>query len=226
MVDKDVLANRGYVLVHGLDTNCAREELLRILGDVANPVAFFDQPMIMDVTPLEGAQPTSYAGKGQFDLHTDLTFHDAPPAHMAMFCIAADEVGGDSVLADGFSVFDSFSLNEQQMFRESLIPFPQPKHINGGRPVLRPIMSGTDDIRLLRFRLDMLDLASLPADIRNLLVEFRKRAEQTMMQFHMQPGELQLVNNHRMLHGRTAITTIPSKRHLLRAYGSLPMPTA
>ena len=215
------LHETGRVIVPDLDVSnqaTAGFEISRVLSSIGQPVKFFTQPMIMDVKPQPGFQPASSGGKGFFPMHTDLTFHESPADLFGLLCIQDDSEGGDSFVADGYKVLEKVA-DDVAALRTQDVAFPTPSHVAGG-PVNHNIVSGDAERPTIRFRSDMLVSAEEP--VRGLLQRFGDAAQEVIEEMHLKPGELLIVDNRRMLHGRTEITDEDSQRHLLRMYANIP----
>ena len=65
----------GFIEIDPVTTKDPDRFLSELLSSFAKPVSYFDQPLIMDVRPKEGANPASYAGTGRLDLHTDISWY-------------------------------------------------------------------------------------------------------------------------------------------------------
>lgn len=213
------IAVDGYTIIKGLDVSTeatAKQELLDLFQRLGTVVSYFDQPRIMDVKPQEGFQPASSGGKGYFDFHTDVTFHDSPPELFGLLCLQDDEIGGDSILADGYEVVNELA-DDNEALRNTLVNFPPPSHVKSGY-IKQPILSRDTKRPTIRFRSDLIETSS--DEQRRLIDRFAERVKANSRTLHLSKGELLVVDNHRMLHGRTDIVANPSKRHLLRIYAN------
>jgi alpha-ketoglutarate-dependent taurine dioxygenase len=178
------------------------------------PASYAGQTLVVDVRPRPGGAGASYAGTAEFDLHTDCAWHENPPRILVMFCLQIDQGGGGIPrLADGWAAFRTLTRAQQEMLRSTPLNFTPPSHV--ALPgVCSPVVSGeAGDIRL-RFRADV-----VPAGLPGWAQTFRSAVTTLSFEVPVRPGTAYIVNNHRMLHGRTALTSgQDSRRHFKRVY--------
>jgi gamma-butyrobetaine dioxygenase len=213
------IENHGFAVIPGFEVSTldvAKSGLTNQMQELGESVSYFGQPLVMDVKPQPNYQPVSSGGTAYFDLHTDLTFQETPPELFGLLCVDSDKEGGDSLVADGYEVLNKMQddLND---LRNTDVTFPTPAHI-AGKSVVRRIVSGDPSSPTIRFRSDL--ALGAGAEASELIQRFSTVTRATMQVMHLSPGDLLVVDNHRILHGRTEITANPSKRHLLRMYAS------
>src|SRR5574341_384290 len=93
----------GYVYLETKEVDNPDHALEEAVASFAKPIAYVGLPMVMDLRPQPGFQSASYAGTGEFDLHTDLTWYEKPPRYIGMFCVRPEGNGGGiPLLADGW----------------------------------------------------------------------------------------------------------------------------
>ncbi|MBI1877954.1 MAG: TauD/TfdA family dioxygenase [Chloroflexi bacterium] len=93
----------GYVYLDAMELDNPNKVLEEVVALFARPIAYLGLPLVMDLRPQPGFQPASYAGTGEFDLHTDLSWYEKPPTYIAMFCVSMEMAGGGlPLLADGW----------------------------------------------------------------------------------------------------------------------------
>ena len=156
---------------------------------------------------------------GEAAFHTDTQYFEHPEKYFGLFCIHADVPGkGTNLLLDGVAALDRFRLEHDEAVAAELqrpYPFRVPSVFTEG---------GTDrDIEVtwapifeavrgtVRYRKDTIERALTVAGVKisdgqaGALELFDSHVE-TMpaASYHLQPGDALLVNNHRMLHARTA----------------------
>ena len=192
------------------------EELIQsVLGHFSTPVVHCGQPQVMHVRPTPSSQPASYKGTGRFDLHTDCSWHPNPARILAMLCIAVDESGGGiPLVSDGYQAARMLSADQISELEKAKINFPSPEHVNlplVSTVVLRPL----DEFWHVRFRRDLLTAAGSKA-----LSAFSSAVDECCKEIQPYPGLIYVIDNWRMLHGRTEILGGESSmRHFLRMYG-------
>lgn len=160
--------------------------------------------------------------------HTDLANWQSPPDCQFLFCIANEAVGGMSILVDGFSVAEKIRGEDPAAFellstRE--IEFRFHDETCDVRRKARMIDLNADgSIRSVRFNNWLrsgFDL--LPQDIepmyRALLVMWREmRNPDFYIRPRLEAGDMFILDNYRILHGRDAFDPNTGRRHLQGCY--------
>ncbi len=210
------LQKNGYAYVEGLGLERPNETLEEYVKAVAEPIAYLDLPMIMDLQPQPGFQPASYAGTGEFDLHTDLSWHPKPPKYIGMFCVNNESAhGGVPLLSDGWAALADLSEEDQTFLKTQNVTFPPPSHIDYP-PLTGPIIADYGDDIVVRFRYDMLDNPA-PA-----VTRYFEAINKHVIHLDVKPGSVYVFDNDRMLHGRTGLKAgMGSDRHFKRMYGDV-----
>lgn len=156
---------------------------------------------------------------GEAAFHTDTQYFDKPERYFGMFCIVADESGkGTSKLLDGRSVMKRYReeygdadyalLCQKYPFKVPSI-FTRHARDRDLEVTWAPIFD--DDGEKIRYRMDTItDALEIPGvDIVDDQQEAIQKLEKLLETFdpvlhHLTPGQAILVDNHRMLHARTA----------------------
>jgi alpha-ketoglutarate-dependent taurine dioxygenase len=206
----------GYVYVSGVGLDNPNKALEEHISRISTPIAYLGLPMVMDLQPQPGYQPASFAGTGEFDMHTDLSWHEKPPLYIGMFCIAMESSGGGiPLLADGWKALADLDEEDAHFLRTEKVTFPPPSHIDYA-PLSGPIIAERNGKTIVRFRFDMLD------DPQPAVRRYFEAINDNIIQIHPSPGSLFIFDNERMLHGRTGLTAgMISDRHLKRIYGDV-----
>ena len=157
--------------------------------------------------------------------HTDEGYRHAPPGISFFHClIASQQGGGESTLVDGFRVAQELKINDPVSFEvltkipvlhQRLAPPDEDMQAHG-----RVIVTDIDnEVIGIRFT----DRTIPPQDIPDEWVEsfykalnkFRHivNSDRLMFCYLMQPGDLHVFDNHRILHGRTGFDA-SANRHL------------
>lgn len=158
--------------------------------------------------------------------HTDESYRHAPPGISFFHCLAASsEGGGESILVDGFkaaeilkqSDIESFDILRRVPVFFQRLSLPEEDMRARGRIIVTDI---DGDIEGVRFT----DRTIPPQDLPDEYVEPVYRAIKALWKivnsdalifiYLMQPGDLHVFDNQRVLHGRTAFDPAKSKRHL------------
>lgn len=164
----------------------------------------------------------------ELQLHTDLPNREAPPGIQFLHCLAADAPGGDSTLADGLWVAEQIRHTHPDAFALlSTVPISYRFHdVDHDLRWRAPVIGLADDgaVREVRFHTALRE----PLDVANALMEPMHRAlhafealcrsERARVSVHLQPGDVMVFHNRRVLHGRTAFDPGGGRRSLHGAY--------
>ena len=208
------IEKEGYVHLENIGLADPNGDLEKYLGSLAKPIAYLGLPLVMDLKPKPGFQPASYAGTGEFDLHTDLSWYETPPKYIGMFCVANESAhGGAPLLSDGWKALNDLEAAEVADLKSNAITFPPPDHIDYA-PLTGPIVEEQEGQPMIRFRYDLL------TDPGPAVQHFFQAVNRRVIHLDVQPGSIFIFDNHRMLHGRTALKAgLGSDRFFKRMYG-------
>ncbi len=184
---------------------------------------------LFDVRAVASPNNLAYTGMG-LSVHTDNPYRDPPPGLQLLHCLQNAASGGKSVLVDGFAAAEMLREENPEHFRqlsERALPF----HFSDGNCDLRsrfPVIetAGESEIRAVRFNNRSLAAAEIPADEAGAYYSaYRRFAEMLFneapaLRFKMCAGDLFIVNNNRVLHGRDAFSG-GGGRHLQGCYADL-----
>lgn len=191
----DALDDDGYVHLSHEHSDAAFVQLARELGEVVD-----DTPV--RVVP---GRRTYLASPSAIPLHTD-----HPTASLVAWrCEAQDVDDGASLLVDGREVVATLDAST----RETLARTQLPAMVRlGDEPLPTPILgSSTDDAAL--FYAPWLEPMGKPPEALEPLAAFRRSlASITPRALRLAPGDVLLVDNHRMLHGRGPIREHSARR--------------
>ena len=164
----------------------------------------------------------------ELPLHTDLPNQELAPGLQFLHCIANEAQGGGSVFADGFALAQALRAQDLQAFEaltQIRVPFrfhDREVDIRVRRPVITLDADGT--LREIAYNAHIADLIDLPSDE----VDAWYRAYRAYMRlsrdpafriaFKMQPGQMVVFDNRRVLHGREAFDPSTGFRHLHGCY--------
>lgn len=161
------------------------------------------------------------------ELHTDGPQYQVPPRYIGLVCVRPASVGGASKLVDAHAVHREIEARAP----ESLAALYQPFHFHqkpGPRTVVAPIFAREEDTSELRIRYlgeyvrSGHAVAGVPLSAeaaRALGVLDRVLADDAMaLRFSLDAGDVLVIDNHRMLHGREAFEDAGAKREMLRIW--------
>lgn len=164
--------------------------------------------------------PTFSQSLGEAAYHTDTQYFENPEKYFGLFCIASDVPGkGTNQLVDGVEAVRLFTEQygeEAAAVLSKEFPFRVPSvFTKGGQDsdvevVWAPIF--TPETKKIRYRTDTILRAlgektgiSISDEQQQVLTQFDAMlGAMDTIDYHLQPSDSILVNNHRMLHARTS----------------------
>ena len=206
----------GYALIEDVGLDDPNGALEEAIAAISRPIAYLGLPMVMDLRPQPGYQPASFAGTGEFSLHTDLSWHEKPPKYIGMFCVANETArGGIPLLSDGWQALADLDEGDAEFLKTEPVTFPPPSHIEY-EPLSGPIIREVNGQLVIRFRFDMLENPAPP------IIRFNQAINDHMIQVQVEPGTIYIFDNERLLHGRTELAGgMHSDRFYKRIYGDV-----
>ncbi|MFT5503888.1 MAG: gamma-butyrobetaine dioxygenase [Gammaproteobacteria bacterium] len=151
-------------------------------------------------------------------LHTDEPYRASPPGILLFHCIANDQTGaGSSTFMDGFEIAERLRHHDAEGF-SALCEQPHSfrRHFSGDVDLITefPILSVDEFGNLCGVRIN--DRVAAPLSIPQEHMEVYYRGLQYLLQqsedetlalnLTLQPGDIAVFDNHRVLHGRTDLT--------------------
>jgi Taurine catabolism dioxygenase TauD, TfdA family len=174
------------------------------------------------------------------------TFHTDSCDVVGLLCLQTAMRGGDSLLVSGLTIFNSMRAQCPELLTRLLVPMPHDRRGEvpaGMKPYFDvPVYSWLEGQLTVFYQRQYFDSAQRFADARRLTEEdvraldrFDALANDESLNFCMrlEPGDMQFVHNHDLLHDRTAFddwAEPDGKRHLLRLWlacpGARPLPAS
>lgn len=199
-------------------------------------VQFRNGNMLHDVRKSDEHVPPrcsySMSDKGA-SLHTDGSYmYECPPNYVGLICINQAESGGESILVDGRKILQQL----KKEYPESMKNLKHDFHFNtdnqleGSVTLTKPIISENDSSIIFNYnRIHIesghnavgLPLPNESIDSMNKLDLLLKRKENQNI-FRLSRGEMLVINNHFILHGRYSFKdneNKDSKRLMIRIWG-------
>ena len=215
------LRDYGIVRIDHLGTDPAGTELLANLVGPVHETTVYGR--IYDVRAEPVAKLGAKTGMAQSP-HIDDAFYYSPPGIDIFHCLVNTDVGGMSTYVDGFAIAESLRAEEPEAF-EALTTLPithvrrHPGEINmrSRGPLIRLDEFGRlGGIRYFDRALAPLDVP--PDDVDRLYdairaYSARMESPDFMATIRVEPGQGMLIDNHRVMHGRTAFDPA-SGRHI------------
>ncbi len=161
-------------------------------------------------------------------LHTDLPNQEVPPGYQFLHCLANEAAGGGSVFADGFAMAEDLRAEDPGAFRllcEVSIPFrfhDAEADIQVCKPVITLDEGG--DVIEIRYNAHLAGIFDMPSEIMPLFYRAyrtfmaKTRDEKYRLRLKLNPGEMVVFDNRRVLHGRDAFDPASGFRHLQGCY--------
>jgi len=165
-------------------------------------------------------------------LHTDCSGYSWPPNVMAFHCLHNDVAGGASQYVDGANVVSQLRKTNPealQIMAEYAVEFRLWSKKADTMSMYPPvILDERGELALLRFaNWTVQPLKTVPFDLVpdwydawRALAE-RINAPENRVSYRCSPGEMLLINNHRVLHGRDAFDDGQGRRHFQQVYMEL-----
>lgn len=147
-------------------------------------------------------------------LHTDGSFESIPPKVMALYCEVAAKQGGETLLVDGKLVYEYVAKTDPT----GLIALFEPEAFSikrDSRSATRAIFTENNDRIYMAFRADNnANFSVHPKAVKafNLIKNFVADSANQLI-FKLQPNQILILDNTRILHGRTRFD-INSQRQL------------
>ena len=217
----------GCGLLHGVPTvdgEVAR--VAELFGHVreTNYGRWFDVRSVVDPTNLADSSLGLAA-------HTDNPYRDPVPTMQLLHCLESTAVGGENFLVDGWRIAEEVRAADPTGF-----------DLLASRGVMFRYTDATADlsttatiidldpdgvVRGVRFNPRSMQQPSMPSDVLGpwydaYLLFARLLAEpRFQIRFRLDPGDLFIVDNRRVLHGRTAFEPTSGTRHLQGCYADI-----
>lgn len=173
-----------------------------------------DELGILPITLLPDYPDYANTHHYHLDLHTDGAFEQVPPAVMAMQCEIAAETGGLSCLVDGYEVYQ-YLLQVDPVGLHYLFE-PDVFYIErDNQAAERAIFwHDRDGILKIAFRSDNIAKIRVKPHAQPVFERIKQYLADPTHQFqwHLQPGEILIFDNTRILHGRTAFSPYSKRR--------------
>ena len=236
-------AGAGFALIDGMHIDGLAPETVRklywlLISTLGPPVAQkWDGTMVYEVTDTglteragNGVR-SSKTSQGQY-YHTDNSFN-LPPDFVALMCLRPAKSGGRSGIVSFQTAYNRLLDEAPELIGRYYRPFwfdRQHEHAPGDERLSRsPVFEDADGAVHVRFSRRLIEygyeLSGEPMDAETRaavtkLCEIMERPELNRS-FDFRPGQIQVLNNRRLGHRRTAFEDWPEpdrRRHLLRLW--------
>jgi clavaminate synthase len=178
-------------------------------------------PKIMDLkydfAKIKEQQKPAYFTSDYFPLHTDVSYVPNPPKFMLLQCVMPDaDRGGSCLLADCAAAFDLLAEDEQAMLSRKLFRFAYPPNCPAGESSPYAIRNKN----VWRFKYSSM---KFPDEVSVAVESFYEALQEIATELFLERGDVLIVDNHRIAHGRTAFhKPYPGDpgRHIRRLYAT------
>lgn len=165
-------------------------------------------------------------------LHTDCSGYSWPPNVMVFHCLVNEVAGGQSQYVDGVRVVSQLRAGDPEAFRlltECDVEFRLWSKKADTLMTCPPIiLDKKGNLAILRYaNWTIQPLKTVPFDLVPKWYDAwraladRVNAPENRVSYRCEPGELLLINNHRVLHGRNAFDDGEGARHFQQVYMEL-----
>ncbi|HUN76967.1 MAG TPA: TauD/TfdA family dioxygenase [Steroidobacteraceae bacterium] len=168
------------------------------------------------------------------DPHTDNPYRNPVPGVQLLHCLVNETSGGLSTLVDGFAAAEYLRAHDAPSFDELTRTPVQFRYrdahteLTASAPLIELDKGGT--VRAVHFspRLDYVPLRA-PADLARFYRARRAldrllRSTERELRFLLDEGDLMMMDNQRLLHGRTGFDPAEGRRHLQGCYIDIDAP--
>ncbi len=212
---------RGVPIIDGEVTRVA--ELFGFVRET-NYGRYFDVRSVVDPTNLANTSLGLAA-------HTDNPYRDPVPTLQLLHCLASSASGGENTVVDGFRIADEVRRQQPDGFEllanrgVSFSYRDETTDLSTTAPLIELDTAGS--VCGVRFNARSMQPPSLPTQemvawFDAYLLFARLLADPAyQVQFRLEPGDLFIVNNRRVLHGRSAYEACAGSRHLQGCYADI-----
>lgn len=214
----------GFVVVRNVGTE------MDALGDFAGligPLRETNWGRIADVKAIPKAYDLTMTTRA-LEQHTDNPYREPVPGYVLLHCLVNDVDGGDSTVTDGFHAALTLRERDREGFETLTRVRPHFRYADDTTVLENdgPLIELSPNGQLKQVRLSN-RTDSVPAHAPEVLERYyRARRAFTdivndpayKLRFKLGPGDLMVMDNHRLLHGRTGYTAGSGHRHMRQGY--------
>ncbi len=202
--------------------------MIPVIPEIIGPIRPSNFGQVFEVINRPDANTNAYT-EIALAAHSDLATREYVPGLQFLFCVSNDATGGDSILADGFSIARQLQ-QESAKFYEVLstvkIPFGT-KDKNNDHRFIAPVLEHDHSGELSTIRYTYWLRSPMNGDfdtITTFYAAFRRFQEiandpSNQISFRLQPGQMMAFDNRRIFHGRAAFDPASGERYLRGCYG-------
>ncbi len=179
---------------------------------------------LFDVKTVVKPTNLAYTGLG-LGAHTDNPYRDPTPTLQLLHCIASSAEGGENTLVDAFRVVQDLPRADLELLTGRPVRFrfaDADTELETETPVIS--LDARGDVQAVHYNTRSAQAFRLPEDEIGRYYEAYQRFGRMLeepryrIQFKLEPGGLFIVDNLRVLHGRTGYSALGGERHLQGCY--------
>jgi len=222
----DDLGELGFTLVRGIpDELDGMQQFIDLIGfmRVTNNGTIED----IKAVPPDQAYDLSMTPRA-LEPHTDNPYRKPQPGYVLLHCLANDAEGGESGMTDGYYVADLLRQEHPEYF-DALSTIPIHWRYADDQAIIEDcspfIQVGLDgNVTQVRFHGRSDRVPAVDPDLLDVFFRARRRFfelvtdEANQLRFKLQRGEMFMIDNHRIIHSRTAFKLETGSRHMRQAY--------
>jgi alpha-ketoglutarate-dependent taurine dioxygenase len=218
------LATHGVSVIRGTDPSSA-VDLLRVAHLLGTTDLEIDPemsgPLVMDIryddSKTVAGQRPSYFSRDRFPVHTDMSYVPTPPRFLLTQCVRPGHGGeGAALIADCSAAWAALPLPSRAILSEKLFAFGYPPNCTEGHTEPLAVFAVTNGSPRWRFRPDTM---TYPPSAIEAVSNFQNALDAATVKHRFLVGDLLVLDNTRVAHGRTAFSgSRGNGRHLRRAY--------
>lgn len=182
--------------------------LLEFASRYGHPIGYMQEQqgsLVQNLFPIKGneTEQISSSSKVQLELHTETAFHPWKPDVLILFCLKGDSRAETtiSILSDILPKLsnETVEILKQDRFLTSIdASFQNSKQSN--RQIQMPILA--KDCSSMTF--DQYLMRGIDNEAKEALEQFRKTVINRIMSLTLSKGDVLVIDNHKVIHGRTA----------------------
>lgn len=220
----EALHRDGFVIVSGVPTEA---DGMQPLIDRIGPLRRTNWGGIADVKSVADAYDLTMTQRG-LEPHTDNPYRDPIPGYIWLHCLTNAAEGGDSTLADGFMAARRLRERDPEAYASLTRVTPGFRyrdgdtHLESEGPLIE-LDSHGEPVRV-RYSNRTERVPALPAEALETYYAARQAfyqlitGEELTLHLKLDPGQMLIMDNYRLLHGRSAFQLAGGVRHLRQGY--------
>jgi gamma-butyrobetaine hydroxylase len=218
-----MIRDYGFAFLHDVPTTLgAIEQVVERFGYIRET----NYGKIMDIKWIANPNNVAYTSLA-LDPHTDNPYRHPVPTLQLLHCLSSEAMGGESILVDGFQVAERLRLqapNHFKLLSTQPVSFQfhdQTTELRAETPII--CLDSRGELAAVRFNNYVIAPFDLEADLIEPFYEAYCTFERMLnnpdiqVRFKLEPGDLYIVDNERVLHGRTKFFDA-NHRHLRVCY--------